>query len=105
MPAICSICWREMVANGFCITTVLVPRGRDPHSSKTKRTYRIKHAGDVACCDCNVAPGQPHHGGCDQEVCPFCYGQVYGCLCLCDYDEYEMATLWPLERARKSQGA
>jgi hypothetical protein len=38
--------------------------------------------GPRRCCDCNVMEGELHQLGCDQEVCPFCGGQVISCMCI-----------------------
>ena len=35
----------------------------------------------VRCHDCNVKPGGVHHGGCDEEVCARCGGQLIMCPC------------------------
>jgi len=33
---------------------------------------------DGVCHDCNARPGEYHHPGCDNEICPACGGQMIG---------------------------
>lgn len=81
--AVCGDCNREMSPGGGCTLT---------HVSKTEHGKSMKRIvcggpGDWGaecpggnCGDCNAAPGQPHHAGCDIERCPECGGQMLGCL-------------------------
>jgi Protein of unknown function (DUF4241) len=38
--------------------------------------------GGPGCLSCGAEVGQPHHFLCDQELCPFCGGQINGCGCM-----------------------
>jgi hypothetical protein len=66
-------CGREMVPGGGCAANF-----------ETPKVPRIPHGGNAGqnCGDCNVAPGNFHHVGCDCERCAFCgIGQAIWCDC------------------------
>ena len=51
---------------------------------------------EIRCHDCGVKEGRLHRGDCDNEICPFCGGQLMTCNCcyslllldLLHYDRY-----------------
>ncbi len=45
------------------------------------REYPVPNFLNEECHDCGVEEGQVHKGGCDTEICPFCYGQLISCDC------------------------
>ena len=80
----CKSCGREMAPGGTC----------DPFSycvNGNKRVDPVPYEAweTVNCHDCNVAPGNYHHPGCDWERCANCGGQLIGCDCLGTEEERE----------------
>lgn len=82
----CRWCKREMLKAESCLPTRLY---YEPHAGSAVVYDRILNGeekrggpvGDQRCHDCNVAPHQYHHPGCDMEECPRCGGQLISCFC------------------------
>ena len=74
--AICKDCKQEMMDSVGCtMTHFMRPNGVG--------VERIKYSGYERgdCPDCTATDDHYHHLGCDQEKCPFCYGQFLSCNC------------------------
>jgi len=82
--ATCECCSREMTLGGGCEATHVGTTERGPWVARVKYGDEPEDWGAAEgrnCHDCNVAPGQPHHMGCDVERCPGCGLQFIGCEC------------------------
>lgn len=82
--ATCATCSREMTVGGGCEATHLGTSENGPWVERVVYGAEGEDWGAAEgrpCHDCNVAPGQPHHDGCDVERCPRCGRQLIGCEC------------------------
>ena len=73
--ASCEDCHREMGLAPSCIEAPRIIARND----YLRVRYPASEAG--RCHDCNVKPGGVHHGGCEDERCPRCRGQLIMCPC------------------------
>ena len=74
--AICQYCKKDMRVVSECTANQRV-RFLDGESAPAIPHHDTDHP----CGDCGVAPGKPHHPGCDLEDCPRCEGQLISCGC------------------------
>lgn len=84
--AICNWCKKDMLLVDGCSGNAVVeyPDGEDVPSIPFDPPRGVLNCGD-----CGVLPGQSHHPGCDNEICPRCDGQLIACGCLDDEDELD----------------
>ncbi len=87
--AVCGLCNKETDDVDGCWLISLTSRGGfevmlilygDEPGSKAEPGDR--------CPECNALYGQPHHLGCDVEICPFC-GEESAVMCQCDLEDDE----------------
>jgi hypothetical protein len=76
--AVCSFCKQEMLSADDCSWNSKISFA-DGQTLPAK-PYSPEDP-DTRCRDCNVAPGNFHHPGCDMERCPRCGGQFISCPC------------------------
>lgn len=91
MAAKCDICGQEMKEGGGCVPHAFLDKDGKayrckPHGEDWQDMPGVDQATKDAlkqrnCHDCNAAPGQFHHPGCDMERCPKCGGQAISCDC------------------------
>lgn len=83
MAAKCSWCNQTMSGSKTCTGNEFVefPDGTKLPSIPNDEGHK--------CPDCAVANGGFHHPGCDKETCPKCHGQLIGCGCLDQQEDYE----------------
>ncbi|WP_302083696.1 hypothetical protein [Salinibaculum rarum] len=77
----CELCEAEMEPGVGCADNKIIEFGDD----KTLEALRHGQDGNgfagQNCPDCNAAPGEKHHPGCDREICPQCHRQLLSCQC------------------------
>ena len=75
--AVCNWCKEEMKNSAGCSANTEI---EFPDGSILRA---IPHDENLCYnCDCGAHPGNYHHPGCDEEVCPKCKGQIISCGCL-----------------------
>lgn len=77
--ALC-LCGERMEPGGACKITQSETHTGDLFPRSTKSLCGEYEEGRN-CHDCNSAPGQVHHVGCDNEPCAKCGGQAMCCNC------------------------
>jgi hypothetical protein len=85
----CEICEGEMLEVKGCNEKDYLINGKVyqalPHVMRDYTKFGIKiDPTDFRCHDCGAKIGEPHHTGCDMEVCPCCEGQFISCDCEVD---------------------
>lgn len=84
----CDYCARYMNYGASCSPSLL-------HNALIYRRILYKDKEGHFCHDCNVAPGQFHHLGCDMERCPICGEQLISCGCF-DEEECHLSSIQKL---------
>lgn len=78
----CDTCSREMELGGGCAATHVGTSDKGPWVKRIAYGEEPEDWGAAEgrnCHDCNAAPGQYHHDGCDVERCPGCGRQMLQC--------------------------
>ena len=96
--ATCDVCSREMTQGGGCSATHVAVSEQGPWVKRVAYGDEPEDWGAAEgrnCHDCNVAPGQLHHDGCDVERCPGCGRQMLQCGGEPDAEYTELTGLTP----------
>ena len=82
--AVYSLCEREMLEAGSCLSSKLswLPRrGKVVDYERIRNGEEKRYGESSKCHDCGVMPDGYHHPGCDIEECPRCGCQLILCRC------------------------
>lgn len=90
----CEICRQEMRTAATCEAVAEIMDVGSPLARVRFATEDGLAPGrDGRCPDCGVLPSGFHHSGCDQERCPKCGGQAFGCECFFQGDGVEQSQI------------
>ncbi len=93
MGAICKMCDQDMMVADGCLETYFT------WNERIYQRFKVGEPPDWSedrCHDCGAKDGKYHHIGCDTERCPICKGQMLGCSCLEEVEEFETVSGSPL---------
>lgn len=75
----CEFCNQDMLTAAGCVYDLAVIAKKKYKRIRVGEPLDWRQSG--RCGDCNAAPGELHHYGCDMEVCPVCGEQFAFCDC------------------------